>query len=90
MNIEQFRAERVYNPDLRTAVSDISDVYDMQDDECPGYVYPGLLVIDGAEGGEQFCCTIANDSRLGTLAELEEWLFEYGQSERLFDDVDSQ
>jgi len=90
MNLTQFRASRVFYPDLAKSPVPDGYVYENLTTGQAGYVYAGDLVIECDAKQERFCCTIGNESRAtssesreDTLDSLEEWLFEYGISEGL-------
>jgi hypothetical protein len=83
MTLEQFRASRVFWPDVRVHPN-VSDFYAHETMPAPVYLYAHNLVIDTDAQQERFYCTIENESREGSLAELEEWLFAYGQGEGAF------
>lgn len=82
MTLDEFRASRAYHADLRLHPSEwLADCYADNARDCGGYVYCNDLVIDGPDDTGDFCCTIGNESRLGTLHELEAWLYEFAVNE---------
>jgi hypothetical protein len=63
-------------------VEDVDVALDLKCDEhVPGRVYAGGTYMVRADVAGGWCCTISNESRIGTLAELEPWLFEFAMAE---------
>jgi hypothetical protein len=82
MTLDEFRATGRYVPDLREVPHSGIE----SDAPAPGRVYgrSGIFYIEDARGpGNQteWCCTIGNDSRLGTLAAMEEFLWDFAKDE---------
>jgi hypothetical protein len=75
MTLEQFRATGRDVEDLR-AVLELAEQFD---GPSPGRVYAGGGYIE--RFGAAWCCTIANDSRSGGLANMEAFLYEWAVDE---------
>ena len=82
LTLEEFRATGHDVADLREALED-SGQFDGADGPMPGRVYAGDCYIEenaGPQGKyhetQPYFCTIANDSRGGTLQEMEAFLYE--------------
>lgn len=79
---EPVRAMRFMTLDeFRATGRDVANLEEFNEcDQGPGRVYAGDCTI--ALDVEGWCCTISNDSRMGTLADMEAFLFDWARDAR--------